>query len=78
MKFLPRTANIALALAGLAVSSGALAELPDATEWTIGPTINGRNYSRGMPLHPSPGLGGWYIDLPQAPGSLHYVTFRHG
>lgn len=50
-----------------------------ASAWVIGPIIDGRSYSRRMPLHPSPRRnGGWYIDLPQAPGSVHYVTFRHG
>lgn len=50
-----------------------------ASAWTIGPVINGRNYSRGMPLRPTPrAAGGWQIDLPQAPRSIHYVTFRHG
>ena len=50
-----------------------------ATDWVIGPIINGRSRSRGMPLHPSPGPGrGWHVELPQAPGSLNYVTFRHG
>ncbi|HEX8444832.1 MAG TPA: hypothetical protein VF631_14425 [Allosphingosinicella sp.] len=48
-------------------------------EWTIGPFVRGRNRSRGMPLHPTPGpRGSFYIDLPQAPGSAHYVTFPHG
>src|SRR5665213_36683 len=47
--------------------------------WTVGPIIDGRNYSQGVGLHPSAGPGGsWYIDLPQAPGSVHYVTFRYG
>src|SRR5687767_1791399 len=47
--------------------------------WVIGPIIRGQSRSRGMPLHPSPGPGrGWHIDFPQAPGSVHYVTFRHG
>ena len=51
----------------------------DPEAWVIGPVIRGRNYSEGMPLHPSPGPeGGWHIDLPRAPGSVHYVTFRHG
>jgi hypothetical protein len=32
-----------------------------------------------MPLHPTPRRGGgWHIDVPQAPGSLHGVTFAHG
>lgn len=63
--------------------SGAEAKAPAAglnpSAWVVGPIINGRNYSLGVPLHPSRGpAGGWHIDLPQAPGSVHYVTFRHG
>ena len=51
----------------------------DPAAWTIGPIVRGRNYSQGMPLHPAPRRGGgWQIDLPRAPGSVHYVTFRHG
>jgi hypothetical protein len=47
--------------------------------WLIGPIVDGRNASRGVPLHPTRNVGGgWYIDLPRAPGSLHYVTYRHG
>jgi len=50
-----------------------------ASDWTIGPIIRGRNYSRGMPLRPTPRRGGgWQVELPQAPNSIHYVTFRHG
>lgn len=50
-----------------------------ATDWVIGPIVRRRNYSVGMPLHPTPRRGGgFYIDLPNAPGSVHYVTFRHG
>ena len=63
---------------GNARARGAAVEL-DPGAWTIGPMVRGRNYSRDMPLHPSPGpRGSWYIDLPQAPGSVHYVTFPHG
>ncbi len=55
------------------------AGVSNAGAWTIGPIVRGRNYSRGVPLHPSPRRGGgWHIDLPRAPGSVHYVTFRHG
>ena len=47
--------------------------------WVIGPIVRGRNYSRGVPLHPAPRRGGGFqIDLPRAPGSVHAVTFRHG
>jgi len=47
--------------------------------WTIGPIVRGRNYSKGVPLQPSPRRGGgWQIDLPRAPGSVHAATFRHG
>lgn len=50
-----------------------------ASDWTIGPIIRGRNYSRGMPLRPHPRpSGGWQVEFPQAPRSIHYVTFRHG
>lgn len=59
-------------VAAAAVPSGPAA-------WTIGPIVRGRNYSQGVPLHPTPRRGGgWHIDLPRAPGSVHYVTFRHG
>ena len=58
--------------------SAAVAASPDPRAWTIGPIIRGRNYSDGTPLHPSAGRTGWYIDLPRAPGSVHYVTFPHG
>ena len=40
----------------------------DAQAWSI-------RYSPGMPAHPSPReTGGWYFDIPSAPGSVHYVT----
>lgn len=60
-------------------SADAAANPRDPRAWVIGPIIRGRNYSVGMPLHPTPRRGGgWQIDLPRAPGSVHYVTFRHG
>ncbi|MEG3154945.1 hypothetical protein [Sphingomonas sp. RB1R13] len=47
--------------------------------WLIGPIVDGENASRGVPLHPTKSAGGgWYIDLPSAPGSVNYVTFHHG
>jgi hypothetical protein len=51
----------------------------NAGAWTVGPIIRGRNYSKNVALHPSPRRGGGFqIELPRAPGSIHYVTFRHG
>jgi hypothetical protein len=47
--------------------------------WVVGPIVRGRNYSKGVPLHPTARRGGgWHVDLPRAPGSVHAVTFRHG
>ena len=69
----PATPAAAQVRARLAVDAA------DARGWVIGPIIRGRNYSRGMPLHPTPRRGGgFHIDLPSAPGSVHYVTFPHG
>ena len=43
--------------------------------WTIGPIINGRSLSPGMPASLTAGpAGGWYFDFPQSPNSVHYVT----
>ncbi len=50
-----------------------------ASAWEIGPVIRGRNYSQGAALTPTAGKNGaWFIELPRAPGSVHYVTFPHG
>lgn len=70
----------ALAFGGVpATQSAAAAFAPAADAWTIGPIIRGRNYSRGMPLQPTPGpRGSFHIDIPRAPASVHYVTFPHG
>jgi hypothetical protein len=80
----PAAAALSLALLaacsdGAGAAPGAPADVSNPEAWTIGPIIRGRNYSQGMPLHPTPGpKGSWHIDLPRAPGSVHYVTFRHG
>ena len=78
-----RTAiGIALALTaacGQGAPANAQAAARDASAWTIGPIIRGRNYSHGMPLTPTARRGGgFHIDMPTAPGSVHYVTFPHG
>ncbi len=67
----------------LTIGGGAAASVFNAVmhpgAWVIGPIIKGQNYSKGVPLHPSPGPNGtWYINLPRHPGSVHYVTFPHG
>jgi hypothetical protein len=68
------------ALAACGDAASASAAVPsDPAAWTIGPIVRGRNYSQGVALHPTPRRGGgWHIDIPRAPGSVHYVTFRHG
>jgi len=51
----------------------------DPREWTVGPIVRGRNYSEGVAPHPAPRRGGgWQVEIPRAPGSIHYVTFPHG
>jgi hypothetical protein len=49
-----------------------------ASNWEIGPIINGQNYSVGMPLHPYQTADGWAFDFPLQPGSVHYVTYKYG
>ena len=62
-----------------AVANAQAAGRIDPSAWTIGPIVRGRNYSRGMPLQPSPSRsGGFEFAFPQAPGSVHAVTFPHG
>lgn len=68
-----------LAASGVGAGTAAMASQASARDWVIGPIIGGRNYSLGMPIHPTPRPGGGFqIDLPRAPGSAHYVTFPHG
>ena len=76
----PLALALTLGLIGPAASRPATArDHATASTWTIGPIIAGRNYSRGMPLRPTRrAAGGWQVDLPPAPRSIHYVTFRHG
>jgi hypothetical protein len=68
-----------LGACGEVAQAGGAAGAPGPGAWVIGPIVQGRNRSAGVPLHPRPSRkGGWQIDIPRAPGSVHYVTFRHG
>jgi hypothetical protein len=80
MLFRALTATFVMLAAGNGVTAASAAGYhSNPSAWTIGPIIKGRNYSKGMPLRPSPARrGGMQIDIPRAPGSVHYVTFRHG
>jgi hypothetical protein len=64
---------------GAEANAPAPARLLDAAQWEIGPIIRGRNWSQGAPPHPTARRGGGFrIDIPRPPGSLHYVTVPHG
>lgn len=79
MKFRAAAVTALLMLAACGESASAAGQATEAGAWQIGPIIRGRNYSQGMPAHPTPRRsGGFVIDLPQAPPGVHYVTFRHG
>ena len=52
-----KTVWAALALAAAATPI-ALAAMPHADAWEIGPWVRGRNYSEGMPARPAQGPGG--------------------
>jgi hypothetical protein len=70
-----------LAACGVQGEAGAQGpnEASNPNAWVIGPIVRGRVISRDMPLHPTPRRnGGWYFDFPEAPGSVHAVTFPHG
>jgi hypothetical protein len=72
-------ALLTLSVEGPQAQAASAASEMDPRAWIIGPLIGERNFSVGMPLHPTPRRGGgWHIDLPRAPGSAHYVTFSHG
>lgn len=74
--------HLAIGIIALAVlGSAAIAAVPAAQHWEIGPIIRGKNYSVGMPLRPEPTRRGWSFDFPydtRADGHVHYVTFRPG
>ncbi len=71
---------------GLALSLAACSTTKDrpvsagSTDWLIGPIIEGKNYSVGMPEHPTPnGDGSYSFTMPATPAvHTHYVTLPHG
>lgn len=73
-----------LVAAGIALVLGAaaaVAAVPPANTWEIGPIIRGKNYSVGMPLKPRPTERGWSFDFPapnRQAGHVHYVMFDPG
>jgi hypothetical protein len=48
-----------------------------ASNWEIGPIINGVDYSTNMPIWPEKTTDGWGFDFPTN-GIVGYVTFRYG
>ena len=56
-------------------------KIMDPANWEIGPIIDGKNKSVGLPVRPAISDEGWAFDFPQPEqdhGHVHYVTFRHG
>jgi hypothetical protein len=75
-KFLPA---LVVALPIVAMIPSASAQLSE--QWQIGPVIRGKNYSLGMPLHPTGDEKRWHFDFPHPTverGSVHYITMPHG
>jgi hypothetical protein len=71
------SALLVLAAYGAAPAFQAAADPSSAGAWQVGPIVRGRNYSAGMPPHPTPARRGWYVDFPDR-GELHALTFDHG
>lgn len=58
------TASLALIVSSV-VAPMALAQMPPAEAWEIGPWVRGKNYSVGMPPRPTPGpRGSLVMELP--------------
>ena len=80
MKKLKTALMAALALSTAAAPIAAVAAMPPAEAWEIGPWVRGRNYSVGMPAQPSaaPG-GGLTFDFPVAgQGQIDALTTATG
>jgi hypothetical protein len=73
--------KLKLSFLALALAAGpALGQMPSAGAWEIGPMVRGKNYSVGMPAHPSPGpKGSLIMDFPAAgAGELDALTTAVG
>lgn len=60
------------------VSSTATSAMAPAEDWELGPFINGKNRTKGMPLHPTQSGRTWYFDFPNPDamaGHVHYITY---
>lgn len=55
----------------------AVVNVMDPANWEIGPAIDGKNHSVGLPVHPYAVPDGWAFDLSPST-SVHYVTARLG
>jgi hypothetical protein len=77
----PGLALVAMAITLLGSNSSGQVPM-GASSWLIGPVLGGRDFSPGMPQHPTDnGKGGWYFDFPRSCGkqpdcSVHYVSAR--
>lgn len=76
-----RALKLTLALvASAAVTLPASGSAP-ASAWEIGPVIDGRNYSVGLPRRPAATRTGWQFDFPyptRDDGHVHAVSFDPG
>lgn len=78
MKFL-----VSFVLALLAIGLGAETSTANSATnaWQIGPIIDGRSYSKNMPLYLYEGRDGPWFDFPgpsKSDGHVHYVTIASG
>ena len=75
-----RSLALALALGVSLTATGAIAAMPAAQQWDIGPWVRGKNYSVGMPAHPQQGPNGsLQFDFPLAgAGQVDALTTRVG
>lgn len=78
--------SILLALAACGGNEMRLNRIPAgpptvASNWEVGPIINGKSRSIGTAIHPAPHPDGLAIDIPHPTalqGHVHYVTFNPG